>query len=127
MKVLSVIKYAFTLVGTIALLVAFYLYQETQQFLASAVTVEGEVIELVRVAPDRKPMTGGVSIRVESYTYAPAVRFLTQEGQLIEFTSPTSTNPPRYAVGDKLSVAYSQSDPHSAKIHTFFRSGSLLF
>jgi hypothetical protein len=119
MKILSIIKYSFSLIGAIALVAAFYLYQSTHQFLASAQIVEGEVIDLIRVAPIQNTTSGGVTIRSESYTYSPAVRFVTQEGESIEFISSVSSNPPRFEIGEKLSVAYNPSAPKSARINDF--------
>ncbi|PKM31283.1 MAG: DUF3592 domain-containing protein [Gammaproteobacteria bacterium HGW-Gammaproteobacteria-11] len=108
MKILTIIKYGFTLLGIALLLGAFFLYQNTQSFLADAATAEGVVTALT---PSRS---------TDSVTYRPVVRFATQDGEVIEFTSTAGSNPPSYATGEQVEVLYSPANPNSARIKGFF-------
>jgi len=107
-KKLIFIKYLFLLIGLGMLVGSFFLYQNTVSFLETAIKADGVVVDLVR------------SRNSDSTTYAPTVRFKTNRGNTIEFTSTTSSNPPSYSVGEKVEVLYEPSQPHSAKINSFF-------
>jgi len=108
MKAMSIVKYTFTLVGLGMLVGAVYSYTHTRDFLADAVTVKGEVIELVR------------SRSSDSDTYKPKVRFNTLAGEEITFTSNTGSNPPSYSRGEVVDVYYIEGEPYKAKISGFF-------
>ena len=100
----TLIKYLFTLFGAVMLAGTFYLSQDTRAFLASAVQAEGTVIELVR----------------SHKTYRPVIRFTDRHDQTVEFTSSAGSNPPSYAVGEKVAVLYLPEKPHTAEIDDFF-------
>ena len=107
MKALSIIKYLFTLVGMGMLLGTFFIYDNTRSFLSSAVKAEGTVIELVR------------SRSSDSTTYRPVVRF-SLNGQQLEFTSSSGSNPPGYSRGEKVEVLYTPTNTQDARINSFF-------
>jgi hypothetical protein len=48
------------------------------------------------------------------------MHFIDQKGEKIEFTSSTSSNPPRYSKGEKVEVLYLPTEPEKAKINSFF-------
>jgi hypothetical protein len=108
MKADGIIKYGFTVLGIGLILVALYLLQITRTFLAEASRANGTVIELVR------------SRSSDSNTYAPVVRFVTEAGESIEFTSDTSSNPPSYSEGESVEVLYRTAAPRAARINGFF-------
>jgi hypothetical protein len=108
MKSASIIKYGFTALGIVLLGVALYLVQSTRTFLKEATTATGTVIELVRKHSS------------DSDTYAPVVRFVTDAGESIEFTSSTSNNPPGYSEGESVEVLYRPAAPRDARINGFF-------
>lgn len=108
MKTVSIIKYTFAVVGIGMLLGAFFLYKNTQAFLQSAVTTNGTVTEVVRSRSNN------------STTYRPVVKFKTESGQLIEFTSSTGSSPASYARGEVVEVLYEADAPSKAKINGFF-------
>jgi len=111
---MSVIKYIFAAIGLAMLAGAFLAFTSTQNFLSTAVSTQGTVIELVR---SRSSSSSNGS---SDYTYAPVVKFETKDGSLIEFQSSTSSNPPSYAEGETIEVLYQKSSPHDAKIKGFF-------
>ncbi len=108
MRTISIVKYAFAMVGLGMLIGAFFLYENTQNFLENALTAEGTVIELVR------------SKSSDSTTYRPVVEFETQGGSRVEFTSSSGSNPPSYSEGEIVEVLYQESAPEQAKINSFF-------
>ena len=108
MTSVGIIRYGFTVLGIVLLLVALYLVQITRTFLAEASTAHGTVIELVRNRSSN------------SNTYAPVVRFVTQAGESVEFTSSTSSNPPGYSEGERVEVLYRIAAPQAARINGFF-------
>jgi Protein of unknown function (DUF3592) len=108
MNSVNVIKYGFTALGILLLLVAMYLVQQTRTFYREASKAQGTVIDLVR---------GRSS---SSRTYAPVVRFVTEAGESIEFTSDTGSNPPSYSEGEIVEVLYRPETPHAARINGFF-------
>ncbi len=108
MKAVSIIKYVFSIVGLAMLIGAYFIYSNTQSFLTTAVTSNGTVTELIR------------SRSSDSVTYAPVVKFKTQDGQSIEFTSSSGSNPPSYSTGETVEVLYQIGAPNKARINGFF-------
>jgi len=108
MKTLKFIKVIFSIIGLGLLVGSFFLYQNTSEFLEKAVKAEGVVIDLVRKRSS------------DSTTYAPTIRFTTNNGTMIEFTSSTSSNPPSYSRGEQVAVFYLPEQPDEAKINGFF-------
>ncbi len=95
----------------------FLFYANTQDFLKSALTTSGTVVELV---PSRS---------FDSTTYSPVVEFKAQGGTLIKFTSSSGSNPPGYSKGEVVEIFYQKSSPEQAKINDFFSlwAGSIFF
>jgi hypothetical protein len=105
LKILTTIKYVFSLVGLGFLVGAAFLYHDTSSFLAQATRANGSVSNLVRNG---------------STTYAPVIDFVDNNGKNIEFTSSSGSNPPSYSVGDEVEVYYLATDPQGAKIDGSF-------
>ncbi|MGI0119184.1 DUF3592 domain-containing protein [Zooshikella sp. RANM57] len=108
MKVISVVKYLFTIIGLAMLVGAFFAYKNSHDFVAEAIHTNGTVVELIS------------SRSSDSISYRPVVEFKTKEGDLIEFTSSTGSNPPSYSRGDAVEVLYLESYPDKAEINSFF-------
>jgi hypothetical protein len=53
----------------------------------------------------------------KSNVYKPVVEFKTVDGTNVEFTSWMSTSPPRFSVGESVSVYYDPQNPQSAIIN----------
>jgi hypothetical protein len=106
-KTMNLTKYTFAVAGAVMLIIAVAAYTHTRSFLAQAARTEGTVI---RLDPVRSS---------DGTTYKPIVRF-EHQGRQIEFASSGSSNPPAFHEGERVSVAYLESDPYSAKIDTFF-------
>jgi len=85
-----------------------YLAYRQYDFLQSAVTAKGRVLEMV----SRSRSKGKTS-------YAPKVSFKTAEGKTVEFTSKLSSSPPSYGVGETVDVLYDPAEPQSAEVKGF--------
>lgn len=108
MKIIAITKYLFTLIGLAMLIGAFFAFTSTRDFLDTAVETQGTVIELIRERSS------------DSTTYRPVVEFKTKQGQVIEFASSSSSNPPSYSSGEAVTVLYQPLFPEQAKIKGFF-------
>ncbi|MCP3941121.1 MAG: DUF3592 domain-containing protein [Desulfobacteraceae bacterium] len=108
MRIISIVKYAFIVIGFSMLVGTFYSYKNTQDFLKDVLTTEGTVVELVH------------SRSSNSTIYRPVVEFKTQGGTIVEFASSSGSNPPSYSKGEMVEVLYQQSAPDHAQINDFF-------
>jgi hypothetical protein len=115
MQPLSLVKYLFVLLGAGMLIGAIALQSSTRHFLASASRAQGTVVAL---APRYSN---------NNTTYAPVVRF-NDGSRDIQFTSPSSSSPPGYNIGETVPILYLRSNPYNAKIDSFFLlwGGSLI-
>ena len=112
MKIVHFIKYFFLLSGLGMMIGAFFLYQNTQEFIKDSVLAQGKVIELIRhISEDSEGYI--------SYTYRPQVEFLTPEGEINQFESNMGSNPPAYRVNEAVEVVYLTNAPEQAKINSF--------
>ena len=102
------VKYFFLLVGTIMLLGSFNFYSKTQDFLEVAITTKGYIIKLIEVNSS------------DPITYKHVFEFSTKNGESINITSSSSSNPPSYSVGEAVEVLYVEASPSEAKINSFF-------
>lgn len=91
---------------------ALFWYQNTNSFIKQAVKAEGIVIDFVSDRRSSKPV----------------IRFKDAQDNTIEFTSSVGTNPPRYNIGQPVSVLYLPQEPKNAAIDDFLSlwSGQLV-
>ena len=108
MRISSVLKYVFTLIGVALLTGAAFSYLDTRSFLAEAVQADGTVIALEPVHSSN------------STTYRPRVRFQDAAGRAVEVSSSTSSNPPSYSVGETVRVFYRRNAPEDARPDGYF-------
>jgi len=89
---------------------SFYSFFSTRAFVASAVSASGGVIEL-------EEGTGAEG----RDTYAPRVRFQTEDGKTYEFTSHVTSDRGTYHIGEDVQVLFNPQDPSDARIRTFLQ------
>jgi hypothetical protein len=53
-------------------------------------------------------------------TYRPVVEFTTSSGEKIQVEYPNGTNPPKYSVGDRVTVRYLENNPKNFLIDSTF-------
>lgn len=78
------------------------------RFVQTAHRTEGTIVEMVEHRGDH-----GV-------TYSPVYTFRTQTGQEQKVYARTSSYPPAFQVGDKVTVLYRPSSPRDAQLQRFF-------
>lgn len=113
MKVFSVFGYSLvcylqTIIGLAMLVGAYYCYSKTNEFVSSALTAEGEVVDL-----KAKESSDGD-------TYSPVVKFNAKDGSEHQIVSNVSSDPPAYSIGEAVEVLYEEANPQNAKINAFF-------
>ena len=98
-------------IGIAFLVAAAYVCYSTREFLKTATTAEGTVVELKKSVSTENQKT--------KVSYAPVVTFIPGTGKKIEFLSSVGSNPPAYKIGEKVEVLYLQANPRNARIHDF--------
>lgn len=107
MKILAVLKYLCLAGGALLLAGAAMSYQGSKQFIDSALSTSGVVVELL----ERRGQ--------DSTTYAPVVAFIDTDEQARSFTSGLSSSPAAYAVGERVGVLYLPGQADDARIDNF--------
>ncbi|GAA6151032.1 hypothetical protein NBRC116587_04510 [Pseudoteredinibacter isoporae] len=103
----GIVGVIFAMMGFLMLFGAGLWAHSVYKFKASAVLVEGEVIDLLSRSGS------------DSTTYAPKYRFMVNEQQVYTVVSRSSSNPPAYDIGEKVPVLYDPTDPMDARIDGF--------
>lgn len=106
-KTLKIVGAIFLLIGIIDLGICVFSYQNTLNFIDTAISAPGTVIEV-----NRSGSNG-------SSNYYPVVQFTTDQGKIIEFQSNVGSNPPSYQTGDDIAVLYPEDTPEKARINSF--------
>jgi Protein of unknown function (DUF3592) len=95
----------FLAIGVVLLIVGAVVLVLTVRFVAEAEHATGTVVDLSR----RSDSDGTVS-------YYPVVRFVTANGEAIEFVSSTGSSPASESPGDRVEVLYDPDDPKGAQL-----------
>ena len=104
-KTLKYVGPIFTLVGIAVLALGIYLGIERKNFLETALSTDGEVVELNRKRSD------------DSYVYYPVVEFSPPGStNTLTFEHDSGSNPPSYSVGESVEVLYDPQNPNEAII-----------
>ncbi|WP_421780334.1 DUF3592 domain-containing protein [Kiloniella litopenaei] len=111
MKTIKILHYIFITVGLIALLSMGAWSYKTYQFIDTAHSAQGTVINLIQSRSTSSSSTSN------SYVYRPEVSFKTLTGDEIIFQSSTGSNPPAYKKGESVSILYEPENPQDAKIN----------
>jgi hypothetical protein len=111
-KILRLVFGIFGIVGLGLLIGGVISVQHTRQFIQTAISAPGVVVENV-LREDR------TSNRGSSWAYYPRIRFRTADDQEISFISDVGTRPPSYRVNEPVTVLYDPRQPYSASIRSF--------
>jgi hypothetical protein len=95
--------------GIVFVSVALFVAVEDYRFTSSAERTSGVVVEL------RERFSRSSETRSRSVTYAPVVDYQIA-GEQFRIVSSTSSNPPAYAVGDRVPVLFRSESPGDARI-----------
>ncbi len=122
---LSVIgERAFTLVSIAALLISIFVLWSATDLYASGGRAQGTVVEIRRsssIATEEVTLANGREARrdVEQVSFAPVVRFTTQEDREVEFHGRGGSGT-SFSEGDVVTVVYDRANPGRARIVSFF-------
>jgi len=103
MRGIRIFKWTFLVIGLALATVAVLIVMNTRKFIARAESARGTVVEM---AGDRDG-------------YAPVVKFRTAKGRERSFEEAGRSNPPSYAVGERVQVLYDPKHPDDARIDSF--------
>lgn len=120
-RLFAIIGGIFGLVGVVMLGVGVTWAVSTAAFQASAERTDGTVVALTE-------HTSTNNLGRRSTSWYPTVAY-TVDGRQYEFESSVGSNPPTYAEGDTVPVAYDPADPSDAQIATFWSAylGPMIF
>ena len=117
------IHYLFAIAGLIAFVGAIYLNYKNENFLKTAKTAQGKIVDITEFNSDK------------SRSYFPVVEFTTKNAEKIEFkASVGSKNQTEFRIGKNIEILYNPNNPHEADIkkvssifETFLAMGVLGF
>lgn len=114
---------AFSVIALSGLLIGVFVLWSAADLYASGGRAEGRVTELREsrsIATEEVTLAGGREVRreVERISYAPVIRFVTQEGREIEFHGRGGSDR-SFTPGENVSVVYDRSNPSRARIVSF--------
>ncbi len=120
MKNFSIKKFTIyvCLAGAVFIVIATLWGMHVNNFIKQSISVQGTVMSLVSSRSTSRTSPGKPT-RPNTYTYKPVVRFITQNGKTIVFTSKTGSNPAAYAEGETVEVLYPPSSPEKAQLSDF--------
>lgn len=107
MKVSSVIKYGFSIIGLITLVSGGVAYQKSSRFVEEAFSVQGKVVDYQ------------TSLREGVTHYKAVVEFVGDDGEKHRLLSSIASNPPAYDEGEAVEVLHPRGNPQDAKINGF--------
>lgn len=102
--------YSYSLcLGVAILALSIYLLYKNTIFIKNNEKAFGEVVALDKIyRKTNKP------------TYKPIFEFKTKTGEIIQYTSISSSNPPSWKIGEKATYIYNINNPKKGKILTFY-------
>ncbi|MEM6750283.1 MAG: DUF3592 domain-containing protein [Planctomycetota bacterium] len=100
----------FALIGAAFLGVGVWLGVRTQDFLATAVTTQGEVVHVERIRSS-DPDSGD--------TFKPTFAFQDQAGAPRNVTPSMSSSEWNFAIGEPVEIVYDPAEPQNAKLKSF--------
>jgi hypothetical protein len=96
--VAKILSYIFGAIGAVAFVLMLFLVITTFTFISQASTTEGTVTKVQRAGRGFNAVIG----------------FNTLNGRAVEFTTPGSTNPPEFQVGQRVRIYYNPDNPASS-------------
>ena len=114
---------AFTTISITSLVIGIFALWSATDLYASGGRAQGTVVEIRKsssIVTEEVTLATGREVRrdVEQVSYAPVVRFTTQEGREIEFHGRGGSGT-SFAQGDVVTVVYDRTNPSRARIVSF--------
>lgn len=95
--------------GILLLAISGLLYLGEANFLSRAVPATGTVTDLERSSSSE----GG-------YSYCPVIQFTSRDGQVVSYEGNVCSDPPAYAIGDRVELVYDPEDPEHVQMDNFW-------
>lgn len=118
MKKFKFLFYIFAIIGVIIFIVALFVIKSELHLVRNGIETTGVVID--------QSMSQSSN---ERSVYHPIIQFTTNDNRKITFRSLEGSNPPRFHLGENISVIYLQNDPQRATINNFlglYGAGTIL-
>ncbi|MEQ4986311.1 DUF3592 domain-containing protein [Proteus vulgaris] len=118
MKKFKFLFYIFAIIGVIIFIITLFVIKSELHLVRNGIETTGIVID--------QNMSKSSS---ERSIYHPIIQFTTNDNREITFRSLEGSNPPRFHLGEKISVIYLQNDPQRATINNFlglYGAGTIL-
>jgi len=103
----------FLLIGLIFLPIAGFLFLQDARFAGNAATGDGQVLRFDSV-------TTRDSDGYRTTSHRAVISFTDHNGRRQEFREQVNTSPPRFSVGDKVTVLYDPANPAAARVDDFW-------
>jgi len=104
------------LAGLVLVASGLWSYRSAHQFVQTAHSAPGTVVELVRSSYKDRDRDRGFGEKEPSHTWCPVITFTDHHGAVNEFQLDLCTNPPSYQRGEQVTVLYAENSPHQAKL-----------
>ena len=114
-KLHAIIGVIFSLVGIGLLVAGVAVSVTTVRFMVTAERVDGTVVDMVERTTTHSTGRGSST----DTAWHPMVEF-SVDGKPYSFQGSVGSSPPAYEVGDTVEVAYDPSDPHDARLASFW-------
>ncbi|MBI6530845.1 DUF3592 domain-containing protein [Proteus vulgaris] len=118
MKKFKFLFYIFAIIGVVIFIVALFVIKSELHLVRNGIETTGVIIDL--------SMSNSSN---ERSVYHPIIQFTTNDNREITFRSLEGSNPPRFHLGENISVIYLQNDPQRATINNFlglYGAGTIL-
>lgn len=102
-------KHIFVAIGLILLSASAFFLLNTASLLNESKEAVGKVVEIERHSVGSGPVH-----------FSPVIRFTTENGTLVEFSSAYSSTNLEYGVGDEIEVLYQNTSPMKVRLKHFF-------
>jgi len=120
-SILIIAGSAIAVFSSVPIGISWYLRNSNQEFITRAVSTTGKVIKLDADSVSRTE-PNAITRPVVQYSYGKALSKDQSQDQsenqteLLTFTSPFGTYPPRYAVGETVEVLYDPNNPSDVRL-----------
>ena len=116
-SILIIAGSAIAVFSSVPIGISWYLRNSHQEFITRAVSTSGTVIKLDSIS-GTNTQPNAITRPVVQYSYGKALSKTQSEEQteLLTFTSPLGTYPPRYTVGEIVEVLYDPNNPSDVRL-----------
>ena len=122
MEILSLIAFVSVFLGMILLIIGLIIYRRKRLIYENAIKTEGVVIGFIKTEIDSSDENLFVSNEEDlskGTPYAPKIEYTTKSNEKYEIEG-VASSPPKYKIGDKVTLLYQENGPSKAIVDSFF-------